>query len=94
MFAAPAFAAECPYLNNAGDRVLFGQGVEDSVSIVRADGSKTVCSIGADAPGEVMWCKDGSKGVFSFAPAKWHGTDQSLMIWSDDVWYRVCSTGV
>lgn len=97
VLSSPAFAANCPYVNDTGDRVTFVDDGENTVTVVRTDGTKTTCSWGVTGeimPYEDIACADGTKAGFFFGSPMRSGNNQNLLIWGEDIYYRDCSPGV
>lgn len=93
LLSSPAFAAACPYVNEAGDRLSFVSDGENTVTIKHADGSKAVCTWAATPDGpntEEISCNDGTDAGFFFGSLKRGGSDQTLLIFGEDIWYRDC----
>lgn len=87
---SPALAENCPYVNEAGDRVAFLDDGENTVTIERATGA-AACDWARSEDGPTIACDDGSRLPFWFIPATRGGTSQDILIYADDAWYRSCA---
>ncbi len=92
LWPLPSAAAECSYLNGAGDRLTFVQDGENTVTIDRNDGPDAVCSWGVNGDTAMpdIECDDGSKTDYFFSPATRNGNGQDLLVFQEQVWYRTC----